>query len=246
MSHVISIAHRGASGKDHSPENTLAAFQEAIDIGVDGIECDVHRTADAHIITIHDATLNRTTDMKGDIKALTLDDIKKADAGSWLHTSFRGQRVPTLNEMLELTKGKAVNIIEIKAEGITQEVIKVIEETGAVDECIIISFHPNAIADAFRINPSIPRALLIGGSIAIRRTAPILKLIQQAVELGAGTLNLAYKIISPKLIKEAHKRGIGVWAWTVDDEEEIKRLIDIGIDGITSNYPKMLKTTVDR
>ena len=238
---LIRIAHRGASGHGHAPENTLAAFQKAIEIDVDGVECDVHCTADGEVVVIHDHTLNRTTHSKGHVEKMTLTEVKKADAGSWFDTRFAGERIPTLREMLELTKGKAINVVEIKPEGITDRVIKEIEKAGAVAEVVIISFHASVLRDAQKINPMIPRAFLMGGKRAIKKPPAILELIQQAVEIG-GALSLSSKIITSQLVRESHRRGVGVWAWTVDDEVEMKKLAEMGVDAITSNYPDRLNS----
>ena len=239
MLDVIRIAHRGASG--HAPENTLAAFQKAIDIGVDCVECDVHCTADGEVVVIHDHTLNRTTHSRGNVEKMTLAEVKKADAGSRFDPRFADERIPALREALELMKGKAVSLIEIKPAGITDRVIKEIEKAGAVTEVVVISFHADVLKDAQKINPMIPRAFLLGGKRAIKKPAAILELIQQAVEIG-GALNLSSKIITPQLVRESHRRGVGVWAWTVDHEAEMKKLAEMGVDAITSNYPDMLNS----
>ena len=240
MSDVIFIAHRGASGRGHSPENTLSAFKEAINIGSDCVECDVHCTKDGQVVIIHDGTLNRTTDKKGAVADMTLEEIKEADAGSWFSSSFVGERIPTLRELLDLAKGKVITVIEIKPENITDKVIQEIEKADAVNEVILQSFYPKAVKAVQELNPNIPRALLISGQLPVIRISSIIGLIDQTLEVGTSTLNLQYKIITPNLIKEAHKRGMNVWAWTVDDESDMKELIAMGINGITSNYPEKL------
>lgn len=243
MSRIICIAHRGASGQGHAPENTLAAFREAIEIGVDGVECDVHCTKDEQVVVIHDNTLNRTTDKRGAVGKLTLDEIKKADAGSWFDPVFTGERVPTLRELLELTKGKVITVVEIKRDGIADKVIKEIEDADSVEEVVIISFYASALKDAQEINPRIPRALLEAGKI-VKKSSNMVGLIQKAAEVGAGALDLSSKIITPRIVEESHQRGISVWAWTVDDEAEMKELAEMGVDGITSNYPQRLNSVL--
>lgn len=244
MKDIVRIAHRGASGDGHAPENTLAAFQKAIEMGVDGVECDVHCTKDGSVVVIHDHTLNRTTDIKGAVEEMTLKEVKKADAGSWFDPRFAGERIPTLRELLKLAKGKAITVIEIKSENIADKVIKEIKDARAESEAVIISFHASALKDAHEIYPRIPRGLLIGGRKAIKKPAAVLDLIQQAAEAAASILDLSSKIITPSLVKESHLRGMGVWAWTVDDEAEMKRLAEMHIDGITSNYPERLQAAL--
>jgi glycerophosphoryl diester phosphodiesterase len=242
MSDIVCIAHRGASA--HAPENTLVAFREAIEMGVDGAECDVHCTKDGQVVVIHDHSLNRTTDTKGVIEEMMLSKVKKADAGSWFDPQFSGERIPTLREVLKLTRGKVITVIEIKPDNITDKVVEEIENARAVDDVVLQSFHPSAVGGAQKLNPHIPRALLATGRKSIRRLSSILNLIQKAAEVGAGVLNLSSRIITPHLVKESHRRGIGVWAWTVDDEAEMKRLATMGVDGITSNYPKRLRSAL--
>jgi glycerophosphoryl diester phosphodiesterase len=220
----------------------LAAFRKALEIGVDAVECDVHCTKDGHVIIMHDNNLNRTTNMDGFIAEMTLAEIKKADAGSWFDPKFAGETIPTLTDLLHLTKGTVITVIEIKQENIADKVIKNIEDTNAVGEVVLISFHASALKEAQEINPHIPRALLIGGVEPLSEMSPILDTIHRAAEVGAGTLNLASKIITPQLVKEARLRGIGVWAWTVDDEAEIKKLLAMGVTGITSNYPERVRS----
>jgi glycerophosphoryl diester phosphodiesterase len=244
MSDIMCIAHRGASGEGHAPENTLAAFREAIKIGVDGIECDVHCTMDGHVVVIHDDTLNRTTNMRGVVEKMTLEEIKMADAGSWFGSSFAGERIPTLKEILELIEGESILVIEIKPKDITEKVVREIEESEAEDYVILQSFHPNVVKEVYELNPRIPRALLIGGRISAKWFSNILELVHEVIEVGAGVMNLSYKIIDPELIKESHRRGISVWGWTVDNELEMKSLKEMGVRGITSNYPGVLKSVI--
>ena len=244
MMDAVCIAHRGASCRGHAPENTLAAFRKAMELGVDAVECDVHCTKDKHVVIIHDNNLKRTTNMDGVIAEMTLEEIKKADAGSWFEPKFVGETIPTLKELLALTKGRAITVVEIKQENIADKVIKDIEDAGSVGETVLISFHASVLRDAQEINPRIPRALLIGGGEPVSELPSILALIHSAAEVGAGTLDLSGNIITPQLVKESRLRGIGVWAWTVDDEAEIKKLLDIGVTGITSNYPERVHSVL--
>jgi len=246
MFNIINIAHRGASGQGHAPENTLSAFRQAIEIGVDVLECDVHSTKDGHLVVIHDGNLKRTTDVNGVVEEMTLAEVKKADAGSCFDPRFAGECIPTLRELLELAKGKVVTLIEIKPENITDKVISEIESMEAECDVIVQSFHPKVVKMAQEINPQIPRALLIGGRIIVKRIPAIMKLIQSAAEVGAGTLHLSSRIILPSLVEESHRRGIGVWAWTVDNAAEMQKLAEMGVDGITSNYPRRLKSVLSQ
>ena len=169
--------------------------------------------------------------------------MKRADAGSWFDPKFAGERVPTLREVLELTKGQVINVVEIKQRGIADRVIKTIEDAKSESQVVLISFHESALKDALEINPRIPRSLLIGGRIPVKRPASIMDLIHQAAEVGGG-LDLASKTITPQLVREAHRRGVAVWAWTVDDEDEMRELAAMDVDAITSNYPEKLNSAL--
>ena len=158
----IRIAHRGASGL--APENTLAAFSKALEIGVDAVELDVHATKERKVVVIHDGALDRTTDAKGKVCELTLEEIRKADAGIRFGREFSQERIPTLDESLDLIKGNAITVVEIKQKDIAGEVVKAIEDTDAIDDVVVISFHPSVLLDVRRIHPRIPSGLLIGAS----------------------------------------------------------------------------------
>ena len=234
MPDLTRIAHRGASGKGLAPENTLAAFRKAIEIGTDAIEMDVHRTRDDHVVVCHDDALDRTTDRRGAIKDLTLSEIKQADAGA-------GERIPTLKEALDLIVGKAVALIEIKPEDIARDVVRTVEECDAVGHVVLQSFHKEVVREVGILNPHLRRALLIGvRAIDVRRT-PAVRLVRRTTEVGASTLSLSHNAATPELARELHRRDLALYVWTVDAFDDLRRMIQIGVDGIISNYPDRLK-----
>jgi glycerophosphoryl diester phosphodiesterase len=236
MRHWMRIAHRGASGI--APENTLAAFSKAIEIGVDGVELDVHGTADGEVVVMHDASLDRTTDGTGAIKMLTLDQIKRADAGAWFGSQFAGERVPTLAESLDLIKGQAITVLEIKDKMIAAAVVSVIHQMQATDEVFVISFHPSILVEIRALDSRIPTGLLIGGGLngVARRYA--IHCVHQMSEIGCSTLNVSHNMVTAEFAYQVRRRGVNLWTWTVDDSERMRALIDFGVDGITSNYPE--------
>ena len=229
MPHPLIIAHRGASGQGLAPENTLVAFRLALELGADLVELDAHRTKDGHIVVIHDDSLDRTTDRFGKIRDLTLGEIIDADAG-------QGERVPTLHEALELMAAHALVLIEIKPEDITADVIQTINEADAAGDVVIQSFHPEVIAEAFRLAPDIPRGLLFGqgNDMACR-----------AASVAAGVVVPSYSLLNDETVHEIHLRGLGLWTYTVDDDATMRRMIELGVDGIITNYPNRLKEISD-
>ena len=137
MIHPVRIAHRGASGS--APENTAAAFERAIRIGVDAIEVDVHGTSDGRVVVLHDPTLDRTTDRCGWVREQTLEQIRHADAGAWFGREFRGEQVPQLEEAIEMTRHRALLLVEIKGEFLAEKVLQIVGEMDAADQVVIQS-----------------------------------------------------------------------------------------------------------
>ena len=161
------IAHRGFSGA--APENTLAAFEKAIEVGADMFELDVLLSRDGRVVVIHDDTLDRTTDGEGKVAAFTLAELKKLDAGSWFSAEFAGERIPTLEEALRLAKGCILVNVEIKTEavgrGVVAKALEVIDELDMKDNVVISSFDPTALAKARELHPGIRTASLFDAEL---------------------------------------------------------------------------------
>ncbi len=153
------VAHRGASSL--APENTMAAVRKALELNVDIIEIDVHRSYDGELVVIHDDTVNRTTSGKGRVKDFTLDELKKLDAGRWFKLSFWGERIPTLREVLEETKDKTVLLIELKGERTEVRTVELVRELGMEDQVIIQSFDFQQVQKVKQKAPEIPTMCLV-------------------------------------------------------------------------------------
>jgi len=232
MNSWVRIAHRGASGI--APENTLAAFKKAIEIGVDAVELDLHGTADGEVVVIHDASLDRTTNMSGLIKQTTLEAIKQADAGAWFNPEFEGEQVPTLAEALACITDSAIALLEIKDETIAEAVVQKIQEMDLLELTVIISFHTSVLQTVRSLEPRIPTGWLIGNSNG--HTHPI-QLCQQLGSLGSSLLNVNHQLITEEFAYEVRRRGIALWCWTVDDVNRMRQMRAFGVQGITSNHP---------
>lgn len=233
MNSWIRIAHRGASGI--APENTLTAFKKASEIGVDAVELDLHGTADGEIVVIHDASLDRTTNMSGLIKQTTLKTIKRADAGAWFNPEFEGEQVPTLAEALTCITSSAIAVLEIKDDTIAEAVVQKIREMDLLELTVIISFHASVLKTVRTLEPRIPTGWLIGSSNGY--THPI-QLCQQLGLIGSSLLNVNHQLITDEFAYEVRRRGIALWCWTVDDIERMRQMSAFGVQGITSNYPE--------
>lgn len=240
MDSWIRIAHRGASGS--APENTLAAFKKAIEIGVDAVELDLHGTADGEIVVIHDASLNRTTNMRGQINQTTLARIKCADAGAWFDAAFTGEPVPTLTEALKCISSEAalykrapIAVLEIKDPLIGETVVEKIREVNMLEMAVIISFHASVLQTVRAAEPRIPTGWLIGNHNGSVFPA---QLCQQLAELGSSLLNVNHLMITAEFAYEVRRRGITLWSWTVDSIDRMRQMKEFGVQGITSNHPE--------
>jgi glycerophosphoryl diester phosphodiesterase len=229
---MIVIAHRGASASE--PENTLRAFELAIKQGAQMIELDLHLTADHHVVVIHDPVLDHTTNRTGRVDQLSLADIKQADAG-------KGERVPTLEETLDLTLGKVRLYLEIKDPRAASETLRLIKARGCQTEVILASFDFPLMR---RLEPEvtgIERCLIIGvtslkGLVKRRESFPWMSLRQINIE----TVSLQYELCFKQLVKKIRDRGKKLYVWTVDDEHDFARLKEYKVDGIVTNVPDRL------
>jgi glycerophosphoryl diester phosphodiesterase len=231
---MLLIAHRGASG--HTPENTLAAFRKAVALGASFIETDLQLTRDSRLVAMHDATVNRTTNGQGAVHDLTLADLRKLDAGSWFGSEFAGERIPTLEEILEFAKkNDVVFYLELKPGGSwggEHALIGALRESGEIARTVIISFDAGILATARQIEPTLMTGLLYEGQIADP--------LDKAMEIGARQLAVRGDLVTPWLLGEAHRRDLQVVCWTVNQPAHMRLLIAAGVDGIMSDYPDRL------
>ena len=233
------IAHRGGGGL--APENTLGAFQNALRIGTDVIEIDVHLSKDGEVVVIHDETLDRTTDRTGIVSELTLAEIREADAGVRFSEDFRGERVPTLAETLECIPVGTQLLIEFKAPLATLPALDVVHDMGRDDQILVVSFDQDVIRTAHCYRAEIPRALSIGAALVEDDPERnMIRMHQSAVHAGASILDLMGRLVTPESIQLGHRRGACIWLWTLNEREHIRMAVDADVDGITSDYPDRL------
>jgi glycerophosphoryl diester phosphodiesterase len=232
---LLNIAHRGASGR--FPENTLRAFNAAIDAGVQMCELDVQLTSDGALVVIHDETVERTTDGNGAVRAMTLVELKRLDAGVRFRTEFKGERVPTLEEVMTLAEGRCGLNIEIKSAGVEHKVCELIVRRGALATAMISSFDWDALAVVRHFEPRMRVGLLASQWPA--------RLVGAAFELKAESINPRANMVTEDLCIAAHERNLSVYTWTVDEPVEMRRLIAFGVDGIMTNFPERLRELTD-
>ena len=234
------IAHRGFSSL--APENTLAAMELAISSKAHRVEFDVQSTRDGVPVVLHDDTLERTTNGKGRVCDKTYQEISKLDAGSWFHPDFRGERVPTLDMVLELCKGKIPVNVEIKSEdssnGIEMKVLDALRRHESVDSTTVSSFESKVLERVRMLDPRITLETLYNNS----RRPPGPKDLCIAKDSGASAFNLSLEelIHREELVLEAHSLGLGLKVYTVDDLPRFRRLLALKVDGVFTNRPDAL------
>lgn len=236
------IAHRGASG--YAPENTIAAFKLAAEMGFDLIENDVHRTRDGVIVVSHDAALDRCTDGTGKIVELTLAEVQSVDAGVKFGGKYQGERIPTLQQALDSIPDNAGFCIELKVPGITEDVVRMVEQAGQVDRTVIFGFDGSNGPIVKAANPRLAFLYLVHvpAEESIQRVPEI---VNNALTYQADIIGIWHGAVSAELVKAAKRRGVSVWVWTVDDLERARECTLLGVDGIISNKPDVARAGVD-
>ncbi|MGN7760679.1 glycerophosphodiester phosphodiesterase [Paenibacillus sp. 22594] len=228
------VAHRGFSGK--APENTLAAIRMAIALPfVRWMEIDVQLTRDGVPVVIHDFSLDRTTNGHGKVKNMDYEHVRRLDAGSWKGRAFRGERVPSLEEVLQLASGRLRLNIELKTSGemypgLEKAVIDLVNTHGMRDEVVLTSFDAGALQRIKELDPRFRTGLIYDA----RSGDPARKL----TELGCSFLSISFDRLNPGLAKLLAERGVRVMAWTVNKAKEMRRLAAMHSDiMICTNRP---------
>lgn len=229
----IIIAHRGASKQ--APENTMAAFKRALELGAGGIELDVHLSADSHLVVTHDEQVDRTSNGKGLVRDKTFGELRALDFGSWFSPKFKAEKIPELEEVLQLIAGwDGLLNIEIKNgpifyPGIEKAVADAIEKFHLTQRTIISSFNHYSLVEIRKLNPEIKTAPLY--------MSGIYEPWEYARRLGACAIHPLFYNIVPEVMKGCKLNGIKVNPYTVDQPEYIKAMAAAGVDGIITNVP---------
>lgn len=239
---VLVIAHRGASAE--APENTLPAFQAALDANSDLIELDYVHTSDGLPLVIHDGTLDRTTDAEAvfggrdiAVDSKSLAELLKLDAGSWFDRRFAGTRLPTLAESLDLIQTRSITLIERKA-GDAQTCVELLERKQLVPHVVVQSFDWGYLADCHRHAPQLVLGALGSKELTQDRLADIAK-------SGAKIVGWNEKNLDRAAVDRLHNAGYRVWAYTIDDRRRASELVEQGIDGIITNTPAKMRALVN-
>lgn len=234
---VDNVAHRGASG--YAPENTISAFDKGVEMKADYIEIDVQRSKDGELVIIHDTTVDRTTDGTGKVKDLTFEEMRSLDAGSWKGEQFKGEKIPTFDEILDRYRGKVGILIELKAPelypGIEEQVAEELKERNLDkpqnEKIIIQSFNFESMKITNSLLPNIPIGVLT--SSKAHATGEALK----EFSTYADYFNPSYGLVTEDLVNQVHALGMKIQSWTVRSQEAAEFLLDMNVDGIITDYP---------
>ncbi|WP_042166146.1 glycerophosphodiester phosphodiesterase [Paenibacillus gorillae] len=236
MAKLVNYAHRGASG--YCPENTMAAFSKALELGATGIETDVQMTKDGRLVLIHDEKLTRTAGLDAYVGAVDYSDLKRLDAGSWHSAEFSTETVPALEELLELVKQTDTIVnLELKNglvqyQGLEQKVIQTVRDYNLSDRIIISSFNHYSLVECSRLAPEIRTGILY--------MEGLYEPWRYAQSIGASALHAPNYAVLPEWVAEASRNGVDYNPFTVNEPEEMKRLIGAGVAGIITDFPDRL------
>lgn len=232
---VIVIAHRGAAGS--APENTLASVALAVEQGADMVEIDVQESADGEIVVIHDSDLMRVGGSPLKIWEAGYAELQQVDVGSWYGPQFRGQRLPTLEQVLELCKGRSMVDIELKYYGhnerLEERVADIVERTGMENQIVLMSLVNDIVVSMKALRPAWTVGLLTATAVGdlTRSDADFL-----AVHVG---------IASSRFVRRAHAAGKEVYVWTVNDELNMSRMMSRGVDGVITDHPALARQVIE-
>ena len=234
----LNFAHRGACRE--APENTLAAFERAVELGADGIELDVQLSRDGEVVVIHDFHLETTTDGEGPVRDKTLAELRELDAGECFAPSFSGQRIPTLQEVIDAVGHLLLLNIELKTadvrdDGLAAAVLRIVEVAGLLERAVLSSFNPLAIWRIKRLNPRVPAGLLYAPDSAffLRRPWP-----RHFLQLEA--LHPYHTDVDERYMDWAGEKGYRIHTWTVDDPDRMRELALLGVDIVITNRPDLM------
>ncbi|HEX4047307.1 MAG TPA: glycerophosphodiester phosphodiesterase family protein [Elusimicrobiota bacterium] len=233
---MLVIAHRGASG--HAPENTLAAFRLALEMGARAVEFDVHQTLDHELVVGHDDDLKRCGGDRRRMKNLHwAGEAEKIDVGSWFDKRFAGERLPRLDDVFDLVPPSVELHLEIKHgssvyPGIEERVVDLLHRRGGLRRTLVSSFDHAALYSVRSLDEKVRLGYLLG--LSTLRSA-----FKEMKELSAESLNMSARQTTARAVKAAHDRGCKVLVYTVNAPAERDRLAALGVDGIFCNYPEL-------
>jgi glycerophosphoryl diester phosphodiesterase len=240
------IAHRGNS-RD-TPEQTLAAFRRAVELGADMIEADVRRTRDGQLVMFHDPTLERTTNGDGFVSNHAFDELRRLDAGGWFSASFAGERIPSLDELFELAGQERIRLcLEVKGESAAERasvacaVARAIEQRGRLGQDVLASFDHQALVTAAGSTSGL---VIAPERLPERGPSDGRAVVEQARSLGAPIIQHHHADLRASTTTQAHTVGLHVWAWPPKARREIERLLAMNVDGIMGGDVEAIRSAL--
>ncbi len=232
------FAHRGA--KAVAPENTIPAFLKAAELGADGVELDVQFSADGALVVIHNPTLEQTTNGHGRVTSHTLEELKELDAGSWFGPEFAGTRLCTLDEALEAIGSRLLVNIEMKSftmgnDGMAEQVAEVVRRRDLYDQVIVSSFNPFTLRRLKKVEPRIETGLLVAPDLPIYLSRAWLRPWARP-----DALHPEHVMVDEAYMRRARRQGYAVNVWTVNEPDDMRRMIALGVNAIITDYPDRL------
>ncbi len=242
MSKTLNLAHRGASTQ--APENTLAAFRKAAEVGVAGFEFDVQLSKDGFVVVIHDEKLERTTNGSGLVKDYTLEELQRLDAGKWFGEEFAGEKIPTLDQVLdEFASTAMVYNIELKSgivfyPGLEEKVLEAVKCRNLSERVVISSFNHYSLVTCRELNKDVRTGMLY--------VAGLYEPWEYALKLGCYSVHpLFYHLQHPELISGFREHNLAIYAWTVNEPVYMELMVAGGIDAIITDRPQDLQKIID-
>jgi len=218
------LGHRGAPA--YEPENTLASFKKAIELGVDQIELDLRFSKDSKLVVIHDEKLDRTTNGKGLVREFTLAELKKLDAG-------KGEKIPTLQEVIDLIRDKGIFLqIELKESNMQRHLLDLIQKNNLEERVMIISFLHEELRKIKELNPNIKTGILIG-----QKSIDPLERLRQ---VRADAVSMRHTLVNKRLVERLHQNNIELTVWVVNEPRDVRRAINLGVDIIGTDKPDLV------
>ena len=228
------FAHRGAAGK--APENTMAAFKQAIVDKTDWIELDVQESKDGVVVVIHDSDVMKLAGVSPKIWESTLEELQQIDIGSWFDPKFEREKIPTLKEVLQEVKGKAKVLIELKDYGhdiaLEEKVVDIVEEMGMSKDVAVMSLNPEQVKKLKALRPECESGILLS------------KVVGDISKMDVNFLAVNLGMMDPSFIKKTHAVGKKLYVWTADDPITIFKMLTYGVDGIITNEPEIARHVI--
>lgn len=245
------ISHRGANKQ--APQNTIPAFEKSLEIGVDGFENDVHLTKDGIPVVCHNYTIDETSNGKGEISSMTLEELRSYDFGSYFHDNFKGTQIPTLEEFLTLCETADIEIMNIELKtplngekDIVKKTIDAVKAHNLFDKLLISSFSPELLVECKKIDPACKTGYLYSPNKKIAYQKMMFGYVKFAKEIKADYLHPHFSMVTKHYVKKLHENGIKVNVWTVDKPETATRLLKCGVDGLITDVPDVMNAIIER